>query len=76
MKRAKVEVYQSEKRYTINGVRHRDRGEWLWRLKATNGRIIADSGEGYVRQAECLRAVDRVVKAFGGDIKQMWVVLL
>ena len=23
-----------------------NKGEWRWRLKASNGRIIADSGEG------------------------------
>jgi uncharacterized protein YegP (UPF0339 family) len=26
------------------------KGEWRWRLKATNGRILADSGEGYFEQ--------------------------
>ena len=24
-----------------------DKGEWRWRLKAINGKILADSGEGY-----------------------------
>ena len=28
-------------------------GEYRWRLKATNGRIIADSAEGYKNQADC-----------------------
>ena len=23
------------------------RGEWRWQLKAANGKIVADSGEGY-----------------------------
>ena len=63
MRRAKVELY-------TNG------DEWFWHLKASNGRIIADSGEGYATYYGVVRAVDRVVKAFGGDIKQMWVVLL
>lgn len=26
------------------------RGEWRWRLVATNGRVVADSAEGYVRE--------------------------
>ena len=30
------------------------KGEWRWRLKAANGRIIADSGEGYKSEHECL----------------------
>lgn len=31
--------------------------EWRWHLKAANGRIVADSGEGYTRQADCVRAM-------------------
>lgn len=29
------------------------RGEFRWRLKASNGRIVADSGEGYKNKADC-----------------------
>ena len=36
------------------------KGEWRWRLKAGNGRIIADSGEGYASEQECLADIDRV----------------
>lgn len=36
------------------------RGEWRWRLKARNGRIVADSGEGYVRQGNAIRAAGMV----------------
>src|SRR6266550_3573904 len=36
------------------------KGEWRWRLKAANGRIIADSGEGYKNEQECLADIDRV----------------
>jgi uncharacterized protein YegP (UPF0339 family) len=36
------------------------KGEWRWRLKASNGRIIADSGEGYSNESECLADIDRV----------------
>ena len=40
---------------------YKDRaGEWRWRLKARNGRIVADSGEGYKTRAGVLAAVDRV----------------
>jgi uncharacterized protein YegP (UPF0339 family) len=41
-------------------------GEWRWRLRAANGRIIADSGEGYKQRARCLSglaAVQRVAPA-------------
>lgn len=48
------------------------RGEWRWRLRARNGRIIADSGEGYASKRNAHRAVattlDAVVEAIaGGD---------
>ena len=36
------------------------KGEWRWRLKAANGRIIADSGEGYTTERECLADIERV----------------
>lgn len=29
-------------------------GEWRWTLVAKNGRILADSGEGYKRKLNCL----------------------
>lgn len=35
-------------------------GEWRWRLVAGNGRVIADSGEGYTRKEGAERAVARV----------------
>ena len=35
-------------------------GEWRWRLKASNGRIIADSAEGYKNEQDCLDDIDRV----------------
>jgi uncharacterized protein YegP (UPF0339 family) len=36
------------------------RGEWRWNLKASNGRILADSGEGYKSEQDCKDAIDRV----------------
>lgn len=35
-------------------------GEWRWRLKASNGEIIADSGEGYKNKADCEHGIDLV----------------
>lgn len=35
-------------------------GEWRWRLKASKGRILADSGEGYKSEQECKADIDRV----------------
>lgn len=39
-----------------------DAGEWRWRLVRQNGRIIADSGEGYTERNDATEAVDRVKK--------------
>jgi len=39
---------------------YRDRAkEWRWRLRASNGRIVADSGEGYKRRIAVKNAVWR-----------------
>lgn len=35
-------------------------GYWRWRLTAGNNRIIADSGESYYNEADCLSAIDLV----------------
>ena len=37
---------------------------WRWRLQASNNRIIADSGEGYLHKQDCLSAV-RLVQGSG-----------
>ena len=39
-------------------------GEWRWRLVAGNGRIVADSGEGYASKANVKRAIKRLITAF------------
>lgn len=46
----KIEMYQ-------------DHGEgWRWRLRASNGRIVADSAEGYVTKPGVRRAIANFVK--------------
>ena len=37
--------------------------EWRWRLQAVNGRIIADSGEGYLEKRGAVRAAKSMIKA-------------
>ena len=40
---------------------YRDRKkEFRWRLRAANGRVIADSAEGYRTKRACLQGVHRV----------------
>lgn len=37
-------------------------GKWRWRLKAANGSIIADSGQGYARKEDCDAGIALVIK--------------
>lgn len=32
-------------------------GYWRWRYQASNGKIIADSGESYYNKADCLAGI-------------------
>jgi len=34
--------------------------EWRWRFKASNSKIIADSGEGYHNKADCLHGIELI----------------
>lgn len=36
------------------------RGEWRWQLQAANGRVVADSGEGYSSLSAVREAAERV----------------
>jgi uncharacterized protein len=42
--------------------------EWRWRLVADNGKIIADSGEGYTTERNCDHGIDLVKAAAGAPI--------
>ncbi|MEM6313330.1 MAG: YegP family protein [Planctomycetota bacterium] len=50
---AKFEVYQDKK------------GEFRWRLKASNGQNIANGGEGYKAKADCMNGIESVKKNCG-----------
>jgi uncharacterized protein len=39
-------------------------GHWRWRLRASNGEVIADSGEGYARREDCEHGI-KLVKGAG-----------
>jgi uncharacterized protein YegP (UPF0339 family) len=36
------------------------RNQWRWRLKAANGKTVADSSEGYSTKQACLHGLDLV----------------
>lgn len=40
--------------------------EWRWRLKATNGRIVVDSGEGYASQSNARLAAEHARSSIAG----------
>jgi uncharacterized protein YegP (UPF0339 family) len=44
------------------------KGEWRWRLKAANGRVLADSGESYTTKQACHEGVELVRGAGGSPV--------
>jgi len=42
--------------------------QWRWNLKAANGRIIADSSEGYHNKQDCLSAISLVKGSSGAPV--------
>lgn len=47
-------------------------GLFYWRLKAVNGRVVADGSQGYSRRADAHRALECVfLLIFDGDVKDL-----
>ena len=46
------------------------RNEWRWRLRAANGKAIANSGEGYVNKSDCRRAIDLVKSSSRAPVEE------
>jgi uncharacterized protein YegP (UPF0339 family) len=42
------------------------RRHWRWQIKAANGRTLADSGEGYINEIDCDRAIALIRLFFRG----------
>jgi len=48
-------------------------GKFRWSLKASNGRIIADSGQGYTTKRACKKGFESVLQhTFMPDRKFRW----
>jgi uncharacterized protein len=45
-------------------------GEWRWTLYASNGRKIADSGEGYHNKADCEHGIALVKQAGNVEVRE------
>lgn len=43
------------------------RKEWRWRLKSPNGRIVAESGEGYKRLGGAVNGANSFLFAMGSN---------
>jgi uncharacterized protein len=52
---------------------YKDRaGAWRWHLEAPNHEILADSGQGYIAERDCIRGIKLVqLYAPGADISQL-----
>ena len=48
-------------------------GHWRWRLRAQNGNVVADSGEGYVRREDCEHGIALVRESGSAKIVDMTV---
>lgn len=44
--------------------------QYRWRLIAANGRIIANSGEGYYNLQDCIHAINLVAGSTGAPIER------
>jgi uncharacterized protein len=44
--------------------------QWRWRLVAANNRIIANSGEGYHNEADCLAAINLVKGSSSAPVRK------
>lgn len=44
--------------------------KWRWRLKAANGNILADSGEGYTNKSDCLAGIASVKASGAAPIEE------
>jgi uncharacterized protein len=45
--------------------------EWRWQLKASNGRILADSGEGYKNKADCRHYLSVVATSGNAEVREV-----
>lgn len=46
-------------------------GDWRWRLVADNGKIIANSGEGYRNRLDMIKAIDLVRSSVVAEVKKV-----
>ena len=42
---------------------YKSKNGWRWRVTASNGRIIANCGQGYSRRIDCVRGLFKLLEA-------------
>lgn len=61
----KFEIYKERlERAEWKGSGYTMKDQWRWRLKARNGKIIADSGEAYATEQGIRRAITKLNRNF------------
>jgi uncharacterized protein YegP (UPF0339 family) len=45
-------------------------GQWRWTLESSNGKKIANSGEGYHNKADCLHAIQLVKSSQNAPVRE------
>lgn len=57
-----ITIYPNMKKYTFEIYRDKKK-EFRWRLKASNGRIIAESGESYQRKGMMMKTLKKLISS-------------
>ncbi|MCA3254482.1 MAG: DUF1508 domain-containing protein [Alphaproteobacteria bacterium] len=45
-------------------------GQWRWRLRAGNNKVVADSGEGYWNEADCDHGIALNKSSFSAPVER------
>jgi uncharacterized protein YegP (UPF0339 family) len=48
-------------------------GEWRWRIKAANGRVVGDCAEGYKNRSDCEDMYMAIAEAIKTGIQVKWL---
>lgn len=46
--------------------------EWRWRIKASNGKIIGASSDGYKNRVDCVANLRILYKALDDNYEEIW----
>jgi uncharacterized protein YegP (UPF0339 family) len=61
----RFEIYEAFLEGSSDGINsERESAGWYWRIRAANGRIVADGSEAYASRANVRRALNRLSSAF------------